>query len=785
LSFDLFAILLLLAPFALAPFAPLISGGTGRAAGWILAIVPAGMFVALASTIEGIAAGNPIRLAIDWVPSLGLSLSFLIDGLALVFALMITGIGAFILIYAARYLEGHAHRGRFLAIMLAFMGAMLGLVLADSFVALFVFWELTSVASFLLIGFDHERQAARRAAFQALVITGMGGLALMAAGVLFHAITGSWNISALAGSAALRQAGAYYPVLLGLVVLAAFTKSAQWPFHSWLPNAMEAPTPVSAYLHSATMVQAGVYLLARLSPVLSGGAEWQVLLCTFGGITLLWGALNALRQSDMKQMLAQTTLASLGLSVFMLGIGNEAAAMAVAAYFVAHALYKAGLFLVTGIIDHSTGTRDITQLGGLRDHMTITFICAGVAGLSMFGVPPLLGYIAKEEVYLALSAGDAWGVISIAVLVLGNAMLGAVALVLAIRPYMGALKPTPHTPHEAPFAMWAGPALFAVAGIGVVFAHSAYGDNLLAPMASSIAGTTVESHLTYAVDFAALPVWLSILTWVIGGLIYWRFDEIRALLVGLHARLAWTWDKGFDQLIFGLLKLAGSWTRTFHHGRLELYFVVAFAAVALVILVPLASFGGWPSLPSFVPLTLYEWAALALTATGAIVVVFARTRLGAIIALGLQGLGVALIFLFFGAPDLAFTQLMVEILSVVILALVMTRLNLTVADPRPLEDWARDGFLALVTGGAVALILLRVLEQPFNARLSDFFTETSVAIAHGHNIVNVILVDYRGIDTLGEITVVMTAGIAVLALLRRQHKRPDTSPPKPAGKVSP
>jgi multicomponent Na+:H+ antiporter subunit A len=370
------------------------------------------------------------------------------------------------------------------------------------------------------------------------------------------------------------------------------------------------------------------------------------------------------------------------------------------------------------------------------------------------------------------------------VLVLGNAMLGAVALVLAIRPYMGALKPTPHTPHEAPFAMWAGPALFALAGLGVVFILGAYGDKLLAPMASSIAGVPVESHLTYAVNFGALPVWLSISTWLLGGLIYWRFDAIRALLARLDTRLAWSWDKGFDQLIFGLLQLAGGWTRTFHHGRLELYFVIAFASVALVILVPLASFGGWPALPPFVPLTFYEWGALALTAAGAAVVVFARTRLGAIIALGLQGLGISLIFLFFGAPDLAFTQLMVEILSVVILALVMTRLNLTVADPRPLEDWARDGFLALVTGGAIAIALLRVLEQPFNARLSDFFTETSVALAHGRNIVNVILVDYRGIDTLGEITVVMTAGIAVLALLRRQHKRPDTSSPKREGKVS-
>jgi multicomponent Na+:H+ antiporter subunit A len=773
LSFDLFAVLLLLVPFGAALLATTISRETGRAAGWILAIVPAALFAALVITVPDVAGGRPVRVAIDWVPSLEIRLAFLIDGLALVFALAITGIGTFIVLYSATYLHGHPHRGRFLAFMLLFMGAMLGLVLSDSLVGLFVFWELTSVTSFLLIGFDHEREAARRGAIQALVVTGIGGLALMAGGVLLHAITGTWTISELVSSEGIREAGQFYPLILGFIVLAAFTKSAQWPFHFWLPNAMEAPTPVSAYLHSATMVQAGIYLLARMSPLLAGTPQWQGLLCGFGAITLLWGGLLALRQTDLKQILAQTTIASLGLSVLLLGLGGEAAAMAVAAYFVAHALYKAALFLVAGIIDHGTGTRDITALGGLRDTLTISFICAGLAALSMFGVPPMLGYVAKEEMYAALTYGDAWAVVTIAVLVVGNALLGAVALALAIKPFMGELRPTPVPPHEGGFTLWIGPALFGLVSFAVLFGVASYGELIVAPMASSITGYPLESHLTFAADLTALPIWLSVVTWLIAAGLYLRLDSIRALLAAVERRFTWSWDKGFDQAMFRLIRLAGGWVRAFHHGRLEYYTIIVFAALVLCLLVPMATLDGWPSVPAQSPLTIWEWGAIALAVAGVATVVASRTRIGAIAALGIQGAAVALIFLFFGAPDLALTQFMVETLSVVIFTLVMTRLHLSTHDHRVFEDWIRDGALAVLAGIGVTLVLLRVIEGTFDGRLSEFFGESSVALAHGRNIVNVILVDFRGLDTLGEICVVMTAGIAVLAMLRRQHKRDD------------
>ncbi len=784
LDFDAFAILLLLAPFFAALLAPLIARETGRAAGWILAIVPAGLFLALLSLIDTVAQGTPVRLAIDWVPALGLRFGLTIDGLALVFGLLITGIGTVIIVYAGEYLASHPRRGRLLAVLLLFMGAMLGLVLTDSLVALFAFWELTALTSFLLIGFDRERPAARRAALQALVVTGTGGLALMAGGILLYVASGRWDISGLMAFGGSLRVGPAYPWVLGFMLVAAFTKSAQVPFHFWLPGAMEAPVPVSAYLHSATMVQVGVYLLARFSPMLSGTPLWQGLLCSFGGVTLLWGATLALRQTDLKQLLAQSTVAVLGLLVVLLGIGGATMAMAVAAMLVAHALYKAALFLVAGIVDKQTGTRDLTRLGGLRDHLTISFIAAGVAALSMLGLPPFLGWFAKEEIYRGLSAGDPWSIAVMVVLVLGNALLGAAALALAIRPFMGPLRPTPVAPQEGPFPLWIGPIVFGLLSLAVVFAVGSYGDFILAPVGTAIAGTAVVSDLSFALDPAGPAVWLTLATWALAGLVYWWLDIIRANLALLGDRLRWTFAGGFDRLLFGLIRFGAALARTVQHGRLELYAVVAFGALALVLIVPLWQLRAWPDLPNLAGGTPYEWAAALLAVAGIGFVLGARSRLLAIVALGIQGLALALLFLFFGAPDLALTQLMIEVLSVVIIALAMTRLQLSARDPRPWEDWLRDGSLAVACGAGLTLLLLRVLQVPLDSRLGDFFARMSASAAHGHNIVNVILVDFRGLDTLGEITVVMTAAIGALALLRRQHKRTPTAPKRPRRKAA-
>ncbi len=759
-------------PFVAAMLAPLMQRFTRPFAGWLLALVPAAIFVVLWSLLGDVVDRGFLVVSFPWVPDYGLDVSFFIDGLSLTFALTISGVGALIVLYAGAYLKGHPHLGRFLAFLLAFMGSMLGLVLADSMVALFVFWELTAITSFLLIGFDHERMAARRGAIQALVITNMGGMALLVGIVLLRQISGVWELSDLRALDGLVREHSLYGLVLACILVAAFTKSAQLPFHFWLPNAMEAPTPVSAFLHSATMVQAGVYLLARMTPVLGGTAAWSTILVCFGGATLLWGAALALRQTDLKQMLAQTTIASLGLLVLLIGLGSEAAIAGVAAYFVAHALYKAGLFMVVGAIDHETGTRDITALSGMADRMPVTFIAAVLAALAMIGLPPTLGFFAKEEMLLG-AFGPQWlQVLALVVLIAGNALLTAVAGLVMIKPFLGIVGPTPKSAHEAPIAMLVGPLLLGGAGIVAALMIDWFGAEVIAPMASSILGMPAKPHVSWAINFSSPIVWLSVLTWGLGYLVYRQAERIRTLLGRAERALGWTADHLFDAVMFGLIRLSGRVTRGLHHGRLELYMVVVFAALALALLVPTIVLGGLNAIRigQMPDVRLHEWGILALAVAGLVAVVLAPTRLIAILALGVQGAAVALVFLLFAAPDLAFTQLMVEILSVIILTLVMTRLRLDERDPRPLEDWTRDGVLALVCGGAVSLILLMVLSGPLDTTVSDFFAATSVPIAHGANIVNVILVDYRGFDTLGEIAVVMAAAMAVVALLRTRKR---------------
>jgi len=784
LSLDASIVLVALAPFAAAVLAPLVQRLAGPFAGWVLALVPAGIFVFLLGFVEPISSQRFVQAGIDWVPAYGLSLSFFIDGLSLTFALAISGIGTLILIYSGSYLRGHRHLGRFFGFMLAFMGAMLGLVLADNMLALFSFWELTTVTSFLLIGFDHARQAARRGAIQALVVTNIGGMGLLFGVILAQQLTGQWNLSGLRDFGDAMRDNPVYPVVLLAFLVAAFTKSAQFPFHFWLPNAMEAPTPVSAFLHSATMVQGGVYLLLRLTPFLGGTTVWTLTLVAFGGVTLLWGALGAIRQTDLKQVLAQSTIASLGLLVLLIGLGTELAITAAVLYFLAHAAYKAALFMVVGNVDHGSGSRDIVTLGGLADPMPVTFIAAALAAMSMIGLPVTVGFLAKEEMYAGLLGANWSQVVVLTALVLGNAMLAGVALAIAIRPFLGGLLPTPKTPHEAPVAMLVGP--IALGALGILGALNAgrLGHDIVVPAIAAVLGVAAESHLTVAVDPTAPALWLSVATIGLGIVVHLQMAKLRGALRRVGTTLSWTFDRGFDTAMFGLIRCAGAVTRLLHHGRLELYLVLVFAAFALAVLVPVFGLGGvnallpnaelgdWSAKLAWPRAQAYEWAVLALALIGLGAVLFARNRLAAILALGVQGAAVALIFLLFGAPDLAFTQFMVEILSVVILALVMTRLNLDGRDPRQFEDLARDGTLAIVGGAGISLLLMVVLAGAFDPRLSDFFAATSVPIAHGANIVNVILVDYRGFDTLGEISVVMGAGIAILALLRRRGSAP-------------
>ncbi len=775
--------LALAAPFIAAAVAPFAHRWLGHRAAWLLALAPAYIVVHFlgymvpTQTANGVlptvAEGGRFLFSLPWVPTLGIGLDFYVDGLAHTFALLISGIGFFIVLYAGGYLKGHAQLGRFFSFILLFMGAMIGLVLADDVITLFVYWELTSITSFLLIGFNHTAERSRRAAIQALIVTGGGGLSLLAGLLLMASLTGTFSLSEMATLApAIKASALYIPILL-LVLGGAFTKSAQVPFHFWLPNAMEAPTPVSAFLHSATMVKAGVYLLMRLNPTLGDTVLWSTILPVFGCATLLAGAILALRQTDLKLMLAYTTVASLGLLIALTGTSNEAIIKGAALYLVAHALFKAALFMVAGTIDHEAGTRDLTRLGGLRAAMPITAAAALLAALSMGGLPPFIGFLAKEYMYKGAAYPDLPSILLTTSLVLGNAMMFAAGFAVALRPFYGAKKDTPKHAHEGPFMLWGGPVTLASLSLIGGLLAGLTGDVFIAPLLSAIVGfdTKAELHLWEGFNIAVM---LSLVTIALGTLLYLFLDRVRGVIAAVLDFIGWGPDKGFDQAVSGLVAICYGLTRRIQFGKMEGYMTITFALVAVALIVPLTLFGEWPDLsevPDVSEITFYELSVVLIAVIGILAVLLAKNRLTAIVSLGIQGFAVALIFMLFGAPDLSFTQFMVETLSVVILALVLTRLSLFERDHRSFWQSMMDGAIAIACGIGFTGLLLSVVSNPFDTRLSEFFAEHSYPIAQGRNIVNVIIVDYRGLDTLGEIGVVLIAGLAILALVRIKPKK--------------
>ncbi|MBL4646671.1 MAG: putative monovalent cation/H+ antiporter subunit A [Rhizobiales bacterium] len=761
-----------MAPFAAAIIAPFLVRVLGHYAAWVLAAVPAAMFYHYTGFLGQLDGGLGIAAVWDWWPGYGWPLSYLIDGLSVMFALLITGIGTFIILYSGGYLKGHPQLGRFMSFMFLFMGAMQGLVVSDNLITMFIFWELTSITSFLLIGFNHTKERSRRAAIQALVVTGGGGLSLMAGVILVQIVTGTTDLSVLLTQPGQLQTSEYYVPILLLFLGGAFTKSAQFPLHFWLPNAMEAPTPVSAYLHSATMVKAGVYLLMRTQPILGDTMLWSTILPLFGGVTLLVGTVLALRQTDLKLMLAYTTVASLGLLVMLVGTSNETAIKGAVIYLFAHSLFKGTLFMVAGVVDHGTGTREVTKLKGLWRKMPITFGAAALAAFSMAGLIPFIGFVAKEELYSGIWDTSSLAIALTITAVLGNALMLVIAFVVAFKPFWGSKVEAPHAPHEGSILLLAGPVVLSLGGLAAGFYLHWVGEYLIGPMTSSVVGTPLEANLHLVPTAIHANLILSVMTIILGLALFSQVDFLRAKVDRLLTAIGWGPDKGFDQFMSGLVLGATAITRRLQSGRLDIYMKVVFVMTAIALLAPMAIFNEWPDMPEMPDMMYYEWGIIGIAVLGLGAVLNAKNRLTAIAALGIQGFAVALLFMLFGAPDLSFTQFMVETLSVVILALVMTRLSLYQDDHRPMALALVDGTVALLVGFGFFVLLLAVSQQPFNSSLSDFFREYSVAIAHGHNIVNVILVDFRGVDTLGEISVVAITGLAILALVRIRHKKP-------------
>ncbi|MDJ0836777.1 MAG: proton-conducting transporter membrane subunit [Acidobacteriota bacterium] len=755
-------LLLIIGGLFTALITPVICSRFPKKCGYLLSLQPFAVALYLLRHAPSITGGEPLRYKVEWLPSLGLSLSFYIDGLALLFALMVSIIGGVILIYARPYLGKHPDLTKFYVVLQIFISAMLGVVCSGNLLGLFVFWELTGITSFLLIGFDHEKKSSRTAALQALLITTAGSLAMFA-GLLIMGQAGGFELETLLAGDGLQRHSLYLPILL-LVLAGAFTKSAQFPFHFWLPRAMAAPTPISAYLHSATMVKLGVFLLARLYPVLGETAYWELLLMGFGGATMIMGGWRSPFQDDLKAVLAYSTLSVLGMLVFALGMGGPYGLTAMVLLTLAHSLYKAPLFLVAGNLDHETGTRSIAALSGLRDKLPLTFAVGLTASVSMIGLPPTLGFVSKEVLLEAAWKHSPLAVTAITVTAIG---LVAAAWTAGLKPFRGPPKPTPRSPHEAPAPMWSGPLVLALGGL---LLGAAVG--LLKPLyqaaASAVSQDTVAVSVSLWHGFTP-PLFTSMSILLMGAVVIASFDKLSPLMkLSLHfdrIRPSRIYLKCFD----ALFAFAARITRMVQSDSLGVNLSIILWTFLLLGGGVLWRLGGLPGQVTWEPKWL-EIVLGSLMAAAALGAVFAKAFMGSAILLGMVGFSMSAVFMLYGAVDLAITQIVVDTLTVLMLVLVVHKLphfkNLSRA-----RNKLHDAILSISCGLFVTLLILKAEQVDFQQSISVFYNDHSVPDAYGRNIVNVILVDFRALDTLGEITVLATAAMGVILLLRGNNDK--------------
>ncbi|HEY5762710.1 MAG TPA: monovalent cation/H+ antiporter subunit A [Rhodocyclaceae bacterium] len=774
-----------LLPFVtLLPFAAAIAAGSVRsraAAALIAGLAAAAVFAYALAVAPAIFDGTVLRWQVAWMETPAVAFGFRVDGLAWLFVSLIGGIGALVVLYAFYYLDASEPAPRFYAMLLGFMGAMLGVVTADNLLLLVVFWELTSLSSFLLIGFWQHRQDARQGARMALAITGAGGLCLLAGVLLIGHIVGSFGLDEVLAAREVLQAHPAFPAALLLVLLGAFTKSAQFPFHFWLPHAMAAPTPVSAYLHSATMVKAGVFLLARLYPALAGNEIWFWTVSTVGMATLLLGAFVAIFQHDVKGLLAYSTISHLGLITLLLGLDSPLAAVAAIFHIMNHATFKASLFMAAGIIDHECGTRDMRRINGLWRFMPYTATLAMTAAAAMAGVPLLNGFISKEMFFaetLYLEGHQLLEYITPAAATLAGGFAIAYSLRFVHDVFFnGEPVDLPRTPHEPPLWMKVPVGLLVALCLVVGLAPElAVGEILAVSAGPLLPGGMPEYDLAIWHGFN-WPLAMSFLAMTAGAALYFGLQR----LFRLHAQITQTRGKqAFDSTLSRFARFAAEISQ-FRNGSLQRYltllFLVILAAGGLPFLLGPYTLGPLPlTAPDAVELTI--WLVGVGAALGA--VALHRRRATALTFVGAVGIVVALSFEHLAAPDLMLTQLLVEVVTVVLMMLALHHLpqeSVPARAPAETRQLLRDGAIALAVGVGIALLALAVMTRTPaglfpRESLADFYLSRAVPEGGGTNVVNVILVDFRGFDTFGEITVLAVAALTIVALLRHLHPPP-------------
>lgn len=762
--------------------APVLTRRLDRRAFRVLALVPTVAFVWILAQSATVAGFGAVEETHAWVPSLGLELSFRLTTLSWLMSLLVTGVGSLVLFYCAYYFrDGDRDVPRFSGVLVAFAGAMLGLILADDLLLLYVFWELTTVFSYLLIGHNPERKANRRAAMQALIVTTFGGLAMLVGLIVIGEAAGTYRISAVLDD---PPTGTAVTVAIVLVLIGAVSKSALVPFHFWLPGAMAAPTPVSAYLHAAAMVKAGVYLIALFAPAFADVVTWRPLLLTLGAVTMVLGGWRALRQHDLKLLLAYGTVSQLGFLVVLAGVGTRSAALADVAMIATHALFKATLFLVVGIVDRNAGTRDLRELSGMRRRMPVVFWAAAIATASMAALPPTSGFVTKETAYSALvdiaETGDGTGLGPVAGwLVVAALTLGSVLTVAYSARFLwgafgdkpGVAEPAPK--RELPAGFAAPVVLLAIPCVALGLLGAAE-TTLLEPYADQFAPGVHHASLAlwHGFTLALVPSLISI----VGGLLlFWRRDRVEGLQARWQPRL--DAERSYRTIMRGVDRLAVEVTGTTQRGSLPTY-------LAVILIVVVAVPGGalmanrvwsdqahWWDTPAQAVVAMLMIIAAVLTARS-------RRRLKAVVLAGVVGYGMAMLFMLHGAPDLALTQVLVETVTLVVFVLVLRRLPPYFSD-RPLTGWR---WWRLAIGVVVGLTMAGFAFAAGGARtatpVGESFAEPAVSYGGGKNIVNVTLVDIRAWDTMGEISVLVVAATGVASLIflitgRTGRWRPD------------
>ena len=756
--------------FVIAAVAPVSARTLGRRVFYLCGVAPLATVLWAAWVAPDVLEGEAVTASFGWLPAIGLEATFRVDAFALVWIALVSGIGTLIFLYSVSYFAHHdgtdRDLGRFASRLTAFAGAMLGLVLTDNLLVLYVFWELTSITSYLLIGYEDEKGSARAAALQAVLITSTGGLVMLAGFVLLGEAAGTYTLSALVENPPLTGAGAVGALL---TIVGAVTKSAQVPFHMWLPGAMAAPTPVSAYLHSATMVKAGVYLVARMAPAFAAVPGWRAVLLTLGVATMLWGGLRAMRQHDLKLLLAFGTVSQLGFMMTLFGAGFVEATHAGVVLLLAHAMFKATLFMVAGIVDHQTHTRDIRKLSGVGRRMPALAVVGTIAALSMAGLPPLFGFISKEgayETYVHAGLVAPWGAVVLAGLVAGSVLTFA----YSHRFVWGAFG-TKERARQRKLVGWqspqpsrlflSGPALLVGLTIATGIVPASVDHLVNAASHALIEGE--EIHLALWHGFT-LALFLSIVTIGLGVALVWvrePFAELQERYGGRRGT-----QEAYEWSVKALNVVADRTTGIVQNGSLPTYLaVILLTAVAL----PTSALLTLPGVPA--PAAFAEDPGQLLVAFGIIVaavsVLFSQRRFISVLLIGAVGYGVAVLFVLQGAPDLALTQFLIETLAVVVFVLVLRFLPPRFHHRR----WRLGQAVRVLTASAVGVFVFFMALIAGGSRpssltpISTEFLARSIDEAGGHNIVNVILVDFRGFDTLGEITVLLIAALGVAALV--------------------